>query len=68
LASTFSGLAFSGAAGGSSLNMGGISITINAAPGQNERQIADIVMRKLAEAQQQQQSRARSRLYDDSGR
>jgi len=43
---------------------GPVSITINPSPGMDERQLASLVQKELQAAQRQQQSSARSNLYD----
>ena len=44
---------------------GPITITVNAAPGMDELKVAELVAQKLEQAQRQQLTRARSRLFDD---
>ena len=57
-----------GSASGGDLNVGGITITIHAAPGMDERDIGDIVERRvqaaLDRAMQKMQQRRRSAFYD----
>ncbi len=47
------------------VNMGGVTIVVNAAPGQSETEIAKAVRAELDKWQARQRTDARSRLYDE---
>ena len=53
-------------AGTTHYTAGPISITVNGVPGMDELKVAELVAQKLEQAQRQQITRARSRLFDDN--